>query len=269
LGVEYVYQALRRDSTAAGFAEGRNLRFLANVDPVDVGLALENLDPASTLVIIISKTFTTAETMLNAKTVRDWLVRSLASSGDATKVVSAHMAAVSTNLTATNAFGISSDRVFGFWDWVGGRYSVCSAVGMLPLSLHFGAPLMRHFLNGAHSVDKHFLHAPHTHNLPVLLGLLGVWNSTFLGYSSRALLPYSQALQRFPAHIQQVDMESNGKRVATDGTVLPFEAGPVNFGEPGTNGQHSFYQLLHQGRVVPADFIGFCESQEPIQIGIL
>jgi len=269
LGVEFVYEALRRESSAAGAAEGRRLRFLANVDPVDVGRALEGLDPATTLVIVVSKTFTTAETMLNARSVRDWLVRSLSGSGGATEaaVVAAHMAAVSTNLAATSAFGISPERVFGFWDWVGGRYSVCSAVGVLPLSLHFGFPQMQRFLAGAHAMDVHFQHAPHTHNLPVLLGLLGVWNASFLAYPARALLPYSQALLRFAAHIQQVDMESNGKRVTTDGEVLPFEAGPVDFGEPGTNGQHSFYQLLHQGRPVPADFLGFCESQEPMQLG--
>ena len=273
LGADFVAQALRREASAAGAASGRTLRFLANVDPVDVGNALDGLDPARTLVIVVSKTFSTAETMLNARTVRDWLVRSLATGADgaptAAAVVAAHMAAVSTDLRATGAFGIAADRVFGFWDWVGGRYSVCSAVGVLPLSLHYGPPVVRRFLDGAHAMDAHLLHAPLAHNLPVLLGLLGVWNATFLGYPSRALLPYAQALHRLPAHIQQVDMESNGKRVTVDGAPLPFAAGPVNFGEPGTNGQHSFYQLLHQGRAVPADFIGFCESQEPMQLGAL
>ena len=174
--------------------------------------------------------------------------------------------AVSTNLPATSAFGISADNVFGFWDWVGGRYSVCSAVGLLPLSLHFGSEVMARFLAGAHAMDAHFLDAPPLANLPVLLGLLGVWNSSFLGCGSRALLPYAQALLRFPAHIQQVDMESNGKRVTLEGEAVPFATGEVNFGEPGTNGQHSFYQLLHQGQVVPCDFIGLCESQEPMQL---
>jgi glucose-6-phosphate isomerase len=275
VGVEYVYESLRRESSSAAAAEGRKLRFLANVDPVDVSRALEGLNPETTLVIVISKTFTTAETMLNAKTMRQWLVRSLgggsAAGANEAEIVAKHMAAVSTNIPATTAFGINSERVFGFWDWVGGRYSVCSAVGMLPLSLHFGSKIMTRFLQGAHSIDHHFTTTPYASNLPVILGLLGVWNASFLGYASRALLPYSQALLRFPAHIQQVDMESNGKRVTVDGVPLPMDimkggAGPVDFGEPGTNGQHSFYQLLHQGRVVPSDFIGFCESQEPMTL---
>lgn len=191
LGVEFVYEALRREGTAAAAAEGRRLRFLANVDPVDVARALEGLDPETTLVIVISKTFTTAETMLNARTARDWLVRSLSSKSpaagaadggaaggagggaSAAAIVAAHMAAVSTNLAATGAFGIAPERVFGFWDWVGGRYSVCSAVGVLPLALHFGFPIMHRFLAGAHAVDQHFQHAPLAANLPVLLGLLG------------------------------------------------------------------------------------------------
>jgi glucose-6-phosphate isomerase len=174
------------------------------------------------------------------------------------------MVAVSANVKGAAEFGIPSERVFGFWDWVGGRYSVCSAVGVMPLALQYGFPMVQRFLEGAASVDEHFLTAPWQKNLPVLLGLLGVWNSTFMGHATRALLPYSQALLRFPAHIQQVDMESNGKRVATDGTTLPFDAGEIDFGEPGTNGQHSFYQLIHQGRTIPCDFIGFCESQTPM-----
>jgi len=206
LGVEYVYEALRKDSAGAAGAEGRRLHFLANVDPVDVARACEGFDPETTLVIVISKTFTTAETMLNARTLRDWLVRSLTASGTATEaaIVAAHMVAVSTNLPATTAFGIAAENVFGFWDWVGGRYSVCSAVGMLPLSLHYGYKVMSHFLEGAASIDRHFVSAPPAHNLPVIMGLLGVWNSSFLGHGSRALLPYSQAMLRFPAHIQQV-----------------------------------------------------------------
>ncbi|GMH77466.1 hypothetical protein TrRE_jg9337, partial [Triparma retinervis] len=155
-------------------------------------------------------------------------------------------------------------NVFGFWDWVGGRYSVCSAVGVVPLSLQYGFPVMEAFLKGANNVDEHFFNAPLRSNIPVILGLLGVWNSTFMGYSTRCLLPYSQALKRLPAHIQQVDMESNGKSVSMDGSPLGFHAGEFNFGEPGTNGQHSFYQLLHQGRPAPADFIGFCKSQAPV-----
>jgi len=267
--VEFVYEALRKEASAAAACDGRRLRFLANVDPVDVSRACEGLDPETTLVVVISKTFTTAETVLNAKTLRDWLVRSISATAPGVSqaaMVAHHVAAVSTNIPATTAFGINPDNVFGFWDWVGGRYSVCSAVGVLPLALHYGFDTMERFLAGAHSVDRHFTTAPLVHNLPVLLGLIGVWNSSFLGYPSRALLPYAQALLRFPAHIQQVDMESNGKRVTVEGEVVPFATGEVDFGEPGTNGQHSFYQLIHQGRVVPADFIGFCESQEPIQL---
>ena len=257
LGPEFVYEALRTDKTAAKAAEGRTLKFLANVDPIDVTRALEDCDPEETLVIVISKTFTTAETMLNAKTVRAWLKKNLGESA-----VAKHMIAVSTNLKAVESFGIDPKNTFGFWDWVGGRYSVWSAVGILPLSLHFGFSVMKKFLAGANTMDQHFLQAPMTKNLPVLLGLLGVWNSSFLGHSTRALLPYCQALCKFAPHIQQVDMESNGKRVDVNGKPLSFEAGEINFGEPGTNGQHSFYQLMHQGRVVPADFIGFKHSQQ-------
>jgi glucose-6-phosphate isomerase len=269
LGPEFVFEALRADKVAGAAASGRELRFLANVDPVDVSRAIEGADPETTLVVIVSKTFTTAETMLNARTLRAWLLKGLSKAlpgcaeGD---VVSKHMVACSSAVDKATAFGINGDNIFGFWDWVGGRYSVCSAVGMLPLSLQYGYGVMQAFLQGAHEMDEHFASAPLSENLPVVLGLLGVWNSTFLGYGSRALLPYSQALIRFAAHIQQVDMESNGKRVALDGTMLPFEAGEVNFGEPGTNGQHSFYQLVHQGRVVPADLIGFCESQASIAL---
>ncbi|MBL8768566.1 MAG: glucose-6-phosphate isomerase [Planctomycetes bacterium] len=261
LGPEFVAEALRTDGACAKAAAGRRLRFLANVDPIDVARALDGLDPATTLVVVISKTFTTAETMLNAKTVRAWLVKKLGA-----KAVARHMVAVSTNLDAVAKFGIDPANAFGFWDWVGGRYSVCSAVGLVPLALHYGWKPIERFLAGAHSIDEHFASAPLRKNLPVLLGLFGVWNSTFLGHATRALLPYCQALHRFAAHIQQVDMESNGKRVALDGSTLPFQAGEVDFGEPGTNGQHSFYQLLHQGRVVPADFIGFVESQRPIAV---
>mmetsp|Transcript_5205 Transcript_5205/g.8552 ORF Transcript_5205/g.8552 Transcript_5205/m.8552 type:complete len:553 (-) Transcript_5205:443-2101(-) len=263
LGPEFAYEALRTDAEAKAAATGRRLRFLANVDPVDVARALEGLTPETTLVVVVSKTFTTAETMLNARTIRNWVVKGLAGHADA---VSKHMVAVSTNLPLVEKFGIDPVNAFGFWDWVGGRYSVCSAVGVVPLALQYGFPIVHKFLAGAHSIDKHLLSAPFGHNIPVLLGLLGVWNSSFLKYSVRALLPYSQALLKLAPHIQQVDMESNGKRVALDGSVLPFEAGEVNFGEPGTNGQHSFYQLIHQGRVIPCDFIGFVASQNPINL---
>lgn len=267
LGPEFVYEALRKDEAGSAAADGRRLRFLANVDPTDVSRALEGFNPETTLVVIISKTFTTAETMLNARTLRDWLCKGLVKDGISAEAVGGqHIIAVSSNVAGATEFGVKPDNVFGFWDWVGGRYSVCSAVGICPLAIHYGFELMQEFLGGAHSVDQHLLTAPLAENLPVLMGLLGVWNSSFLGYGARALLPYSQALLRFPAHIQQVDMESNGKRVTTDGTVVPFDTGEVNFGEPGTNGQHSFYQLIHQGRVVPCDFIGFCESQTPISM---
>ena len=261
LGPEFVYEAIKTDPAAAKAAKGRRLRFLANVDPIDVTRALEGLDPATTLVVVISKTFTTAETMLNAKTLRAWLVKKLGA-----KAVSKHMVAVSTNLKDVAAFGIDPKNAFGFWDWVGGRYSVCSAVGVVPLALQYGFAQVQKFLAGAHSVDQHLLTAPLEKNVPVLMGLFGVWNSSFLGHHTRALLPYCQALLKLAPHIQQVDMESNGKRVALDGETLPFAAGEINFGEPGTNGQHSFYQLVHQGRTVPADFIGFIKSQQPVML---
>lgn len=265
LGPEYVFEALRYEPVAKAASEGRTLRFLANVDPVDVARATNGLNPEETLVIVVSKTFTTAETMLNARTLRKWLVDGLTAKGvSSADAISKHMIAASSAVPLVQEFGIDKANIFGFWDWVGGRYSVTSSVGILPLALQFGFDITEKFLAGAHDMDNHLLEAPLRSNLPVIMGLLGVWNSSFLGHSSRALLPYSQALLRFSAHIQQVDMESNGKRVTVEGVDLPFEAGEVNFGEPGTNGQHSFYQLIHQGRVVPCDFIGFCESQNPV-----
>ena len=264
LGPEFVMEALRADPDAEKAAEGRTLRFLANVDPVDFHLCVRDLDPAETLVVIISKTFTTAETMLNARTVRKWLVDGI--EGAEKDIVARHMVAVTCNIPSCRDFGIDESRIFAFWDWVGGRFSVCSAVGLLPLSLQYSYEVMSQFLAGAHDIDEHFFKAPLRDNIPIILGLLGVWNSTFLGYETRAILPYAQALRRFPAHIQQVDMESNGKRVALDGSPILHMTGEVNFGEPGTNGQHSFYQLMHQGRIVPADFIGFMESQHGISL---
>lgn len=268
LGPEFVAEALRADATAAAASVGRTLRFLANVDPVDFELCTRDLDPEETLIVVISKTFTTAETMLNARTAKQWMLDGLAKAGvtEEKDVISKHVCAVSTAIDKATAFGIDESNIFGFWNWVGGRFSVCSAVGLVPLSLCYSYEVMSSFLDGAHDMDERFFDAPLRENIPVLLGLLGVWNSTFMGYSTRALLPYSQALKRLPAHIQQVDMESNGKRVAIDGTALPFQSGEINFGEPGTNGQHSFYQLMHQGRIVPADFIGFCESQAPVDM---
>nr|CCA13931.1 unnamed protein product [Albugo laibachii Nc14] len=265
LGPEFVYEALRYENNAHTAANGRILRFLANVDPVDVARATEGLNPEETLVVVVSKTFTTAETMLNARTLRKWLVDSLTAKGvTASDAVDKHIVAVSAAIPKVKEFGINAKNIFGFWDWVGGRYSVTSAVGILPLALQYGFGVMSEFLSGAHNMDMHFVHAPFHSNIPVLMGLFGIWNATFLGHSSRALLPYSQALVRFAAHIQQVDMESNGKRVSVEGIDLPFCTGEINFGEPGTNGQHSFYQLIHQGRIVPCDFIGFTESQKPI-----
>jgi len=244
LGPEFVFEALRTDSVAAPAAHGRTLRFLANVDPVDIARATVGLDPETTLVVVVSKTFTTAETMLNARTLKKWLIDTVPA--DSATVIMRHMIACSSAIDKAVAFGISADNVFGFWDWVGGRFSVSSAVGVLPLSLQYGFPVVEQFLAGLHSMDNHFFTAPLRTNIPVLLGLIGVWNTSFLGHNTRTILPYAQCLVRFAAHIQQVSMESNGKRVAMDGTVLPYETGEVVFGEPGTNGQHSFYQLLHQ-----------------------
>eukprot|EP00171_Calliarthron_tuberculosum_P021721 IDg21721t1 len=197
-------------------------------------------------------------------------MRALCANGSSTlweSAVGKHMVAVSTNAKGVSEFGIDAEKnMFGFWDWVGGRYSVCSAVGVLPLALQYGFEVVEQFLAGAHDMDEHYKTAPAAQNLPVLLGLLGVWNSTFLRYSIRALLPYQQALVCLAPHVQQVDMESNSKRVRADGSRLDIEAGPINFGEPGTNGQHSFYQLLHQGRAVPCDFVGVIKSQQPITV---
>lgn len=253
LGPEFLHESLKTYPHL-------NLQFLANVDPVDFKRQTSDLDPETTLCIIVSKSFTTAETMANARAVKSWLERV---PGD---VIRKQVVAVSTQKDLTSEFGIDPENVFEFGDYVGGRFSVHSPVGMLPLALAYGMPVCREFLKGAATMDKHFKETPLETNLPVILGLLGVYNSTFLGYECKALLPYSQALVRFAAHVQQLDCESNGKSVAMDGTSLDFQAGEVVFGEPGTNGQHSFYQLLHQGRVVPAEFIGFCQSQADITL---
>jgi len=262
LGVEFVFEALKTDPEASVAAKGRRLRFLANVDPIDVKRALEGLNAETTLVVIVSKTFTTAETMLNAKTVKEWLVKEMGSAD----CVAKHVVACSTALAKTEAFGIDSKNVFGFWDWVGGRFSCWSAVGVLALSLQYGFGIVNQFLEGGHAMDQHFLKAPPAENLPLIMGLLSVWNCSILGYEGCAVLPYCQALVRFVPHIQQLDMESNGKRVQMDGTEVPVGTGAIYFGEPGTNGQHSFYQLMHQGRVIPAEFIGFSASQNPVEL---
>ncbi|KAJ6768658.1 GLUCOSE-6-PHOSPHATE ISOMERASE [Salix koriyanagi] len=248
LGPLFVHTALQTDPEASKCATGRQLRFLANVDPIDVARNIAGLKPETTLVLVVSKTFTTAETMLNARTLRAWISKELGPSA-----VAKHMVAISTNLTLVEKFGIDPNNAFAFWDWVGGRYSVCSAVGVLPLSLQYGFTVVEKYVTSLK-------------NLPVLLGILSVWNVSFFGYPASAILPYSQALEKFAPHIQQVSMESNGKGVSIDGKPLPFETGEIDFGEPGTNGQHSFYQLIHQGRVVPCDFIGIVKSQQPVYL---
>ena len=260
LGPLFVHTALRTNPEAMHASRGA-LRFLANVDPVDVARALNGLSQETTLVVIVSKTFTTAETMLNARTVRTWITSALG-----VDAVAKHMVAVSTNLKLVADFGIDPENAFAFWDWIGGRYSVCSAVGMLPLSLHYGFDLMQQFLAGAHDIDEHFRTAPFERNLPVVLGLTSVWNVSFLNCPARAILPYAQALAKLAPHIQQVAMESNGKGVSVDGQRVPYDTAEVDFGEPGTNGQHSFYQRIHQGRVVPAEFIGVVKSQQSVYL---
>ncbi|WP_141173031.1 glucose-6-phosphate isomerase, partial [Brucella melitensis] len=215
--------------------------FVSNIDGAHIADTLSPLDPASTLIIVASKTFTTIETMTNAQTARKWVADTL---GEA--AVGAHFAAVSTALDKVAAFGIPEDRVFGFWDWVGGRYSVWSAIG-LPVMIAVGPDNFRKFLAGAHAMDVHFRDAPLEKNLPVMLGLIGYWHRAICGYGSRAIIPYDQRLSRLPAYLQQLDMESNGKSVTLDGKPVSGPTGPVVWGEPGTNGQHAFFQLLHQG----------------------
>jgi glucose-6-phosphate isomerase len=232
--------------------------FVSNVDGADVHATLRQLDPESTLFIVASKTFGTIETLTNARTARAWLVDSL---GEA--AVADHFVAVSTNAERVAEFGIDTDNMFGFWDWVGGRYSVDSAIG-LALMILIGPDAFREFLDGFHTIDEHFRTAPLEHNAPVLLAMIGIHHSDDLGRATKAVLPYAQELARFPAYLQQLDMESNGKRVRLDGSPVEGDTGPIVWGEPGTNGQHAFYQLLHQGtRVVPVDFIGFANPNHP------
>jgi glucose-6-phosphate isomerase len=233
-------------------------RFVSNVDGADIAAALADLDPAETLFVVSSKTFTTIETITNARTARSWLVGALGEDA-----VAKHFVAVSTNATEVAAFGIDTANMFGFWEWVGGRYSVDSAIG-LSLMIAIGRERFDEFLAGFHAVDEHFRTAPLAENAPVLLGLIGIWNANVLGFATKAVLPYAQELARFPAYLQQLDMESNGKRVRLDGSPVTTDTGPIVWGEPGTNGQHAFYQLLHQGtRVVPCDFIGFANPHHP------
>jgi glucose-6-phosphate isomerase len=249
------YEALRH------YAErSMTFRFVSNVDGTDFAEATRDLDPAETLFIISSKTFTTLETMTNAHTARDWTLKAL---GD-DKAVARHFVAVSTNAREVAAFGIDTANMFGFWDWVGGRYSMDSAIGLSTM-LAVGPEAFRAMLAGFHAMDEHFRIAPFAQNLPVLMGLLSVWYNDFFGAQTVAVLPYAQYLKRFPAYLQQLTMESNGKHVTLEGVRVSMETGPIFWGEPGTNGQHSFYQLIHQGtKLIPCDFIGFCQTLNPL-----
>ncbi|MEV4576084.1 glucose-6-phosphate isomerase [Nonomuraea jabiensis] len=252
LGPAMAYEALR-DYADAGVAA----RFVSNIDPADITGNLAGLDPATTLFVVSSKTFTTLETLTNARVARGWLVEALGEDA-----VSKHFVAVSTNAAKVAEFGIDTDNMFGFWDWVGGRYSYDGAIG-LSLMIAIGPERFREMLAGFHTIDEHFRTAPFEANMPVLMGLLGIWYTDFFGAETRAVLPYSQRLHRFPAYLQQLTMESNGKSVRADGSPVAAATGEIFWGEPGTNGQHAFYQLLHQGtRLVPADFIGFAEPFE-------
>ncbi len=255
LGPVMAFEALRHYSQ-----RDLTFRFVSNVDGTDFAEAVRDLEPEETLFIICSKTFTTLETLTNAHTARDWCLRKLADD----KAVGRHFVAVSTNSDAVAAFGIDTANMFGFWDWVGGRYSMDSAIGLSTM-LAIGPEHFHAMLAGFHAMDKHFRSAPLEQNLPVLMGLLAIWNSDFLGAETVAVLPYEQYLKRFPAYLQQLTMESNGKHVTLDGKRVDYQTGPIYWGEPGTNGQHSFYQLIHQGtRLVPCDFIGFCHSLNPL-----
>ncbi|BBX20415.1 glucose-6-phosphate isomerase [Mycolicibacterium duvalii] len=254
LGPVMVYQALRHYADASVSA-----RFVSNVDPADLVATLDGLDPAATLFIIASKTFSTLETLTNATAARRWLTDALGEDA-----VSKHFVAVSTNAELVSEFGIDTDNMFGFWDWVGGRYSVDSAIGLSVMAV-IGRERFAEFLEGFHIVDEHFRSAPLDVNAPVLLGLIGLWYNNFFGAETRAVLPYSNDLSRFAAYLQQLTMESNGKSVRADGTPVTSQTGEIFWGEPGTNGQHAFYQLLHQGtRLVPADFIGFSEPTDDL-----
>jgi glucose-6-phosphate isomerase len=256
LGPVMAYEALKKYSD-------RNLRFrfVSNVDATDLVEATLDLDPAETLFIISSKTFTTLETMTNAESARDWLLSGLGADAGA---VARHFVAVSTNAAKVAEFGIDTANMFEFWDWVGGRYSMDSAIGLSTM-LAVGPENFRALLQGFHQMDEHFRTAPFERNLPVLMGLLSVWYNNFFGAQTVAVLPYEQYLKRFPAYLQQLAMESNGKHVTLNGTEVAYATGPIYWGEPGTNGQHSFYQLIHQGtRLVPCDFIAFFESLNPL-----
>jgi glucose-6-phosphate isomerase len=256
LGPVMAYEALKYYSDRA-----MTFRFVSNVDGTDFVEATRDLDPAETLFIVSSKTFTTLETMTNAQSARDWSLREFG--GDA-KAVARHFVAVSTNADKVSEFGIDTANMFEFWDWVGGRYSMDSAIGLSTM-LAIGPDHFRDMLAGFHAIDEHFRTTPFNRNLPVLMGLLGVWYNDFFGAQTVAVLPYDQYLRRFPAYLQQLTMESNGKHVTLDGTPVETETGPIYWGEPGTNGQHSFYQLIHQGtRLIPCDFIAFAQALNPL-----
>jgi glucose-6-phosphate isomerase len=256
LGPVMAYEALKHYSDRT-----RTFRFVSNVDGTDFAEAVRDLDPTETLFIVSSKTFTTLETMTNAYTARDWSLEGL---GGDEKSVAKHFVAVSTNAAEVAKFGIDTANMFGFWDWVGGRYSMDSAIGLSTM-LAIGPQHFRDMLDGFHQMDEHFRTAPFKRNLPVLLGLLAIWNNDFFGAQTVAVLPYEQYLKRFPAYLQQLTMESNGKHVTLDGTEVTYPTGPVYWGEPGTNGQHSFYQLIHQGtRLIPCDFIAFGQPLNPL-----
>ena len=256
LGPVMAYEALKHYSQRS-----MTFRFVSNVDGTDFAEAVADLNPEETLFIISSKTFTTLETMTNAHTARDWALKGL---GGDEKAVAKHFVAVSTNAAEVSKFGIDTANMFGFWDWVGGRYSMDSAIGLSTM-LAIGPENFRALLAGFHEMDEHFRTTPFERNIPVLLGLLGVWYTDFFGAQTVAVLPYEQYLKRFPAYLQQLTMESNGKHVTLDGTTVNYETGPIYWGEPGTNGQHSFYQLIHQGtRLIPCDFIAFGKTLNPL-----
>jgi len=256
LGPVMAYEALKHYSERT-----MTFRFVSNVDGTDFAEAVRDLDPAETLFIVSSKTFTTLETMTNARTARDWLLASLKGEEAA---IAKHFVAVSTNAQEVTRFGIDTANMFGFWDWVGGRYSMDSAIGLSTM-LAIGPDNFRAMLGGFHEMDEHFRSTPFERNLPVLMGLLGVWYNDFFGAETVAVLPYEQYLKRFPAYLQQLTMESNGKRVTIDGLAVDYDTGPIYWGEPGTNGQHSFYQLIHQGtRLIPCDFIAFARPLNPL-----
>ncbi len=251
LGPVMAYRALRAYSDRE-----LTFRFVSNVDGTDFAEATRDLDPRQTLFLVASKTFTTQETMTNAASARAWVLDAL---GDEAAIAK-HFVAISTNAQEVSRFGIDPENVFGFWDWVGGRYSMTSAIGLSTM-IAIGPAHYRAMLGGFHAMDEHFRTAPFAENLPVLMGLFAVWNQAFLGAQTIAVLPYEQYLERFPAYLQQLAMESNGKQVTRDGSRVDYETGPIYWGEPGTNGQHSFYQLIHQGtKLIPCDFIAFCRS---------